>query len=349
MTHAQFLRIKKLNGKAIIKVASRHNHREILAELGVTQDSHIDPRRTVLNSVLRGPDTAAGVASLAQALLDNAGVKKLRKDAVRALEIIFSLPPESTIDHQRYFEDSTQWAERYFQVPVVSAIIHLDEAAPHCHVLLLPLVHGRMIGSDLMGSRATLQAMLSDFHAQIGQGYGLARQVAQKPLSAEIRRQAIDSAFNTLEANSGLNTALLRVLLEAHVNNPEPLMLALGLEMPKAKVKGTFVGIMTKPCKPEKKHKPIGFSDNNPIGFVGIGPTEKHQTLCSVGFADSAPQISPDIEQQTDDAGVDYIRERDADASSDCWDGECGEFIKPAVKTSNKHQVVEAVRLALGG
>ncbi len=151
--HTQFLRIKKLTGKTIIYLAAKHNHREILAEIGAAQGGHIDLSRVGFNYVLRGLDTAHGVAGMAQSLLDNAGVKTLRKDAVRALEIIFSLPPDSAIDHARYFEDSTQWAEQYFQAPVISAVVHLDEAAPHCHVLVLPLVYGRMVGSDLMGSR----------------------------------------------------------------------------------------------------------------------------------------------------------------------------------------------------
>jgi hypothetical protein len=160
--HAQFLRIKKLTGKAIIEVAARHNHREILAELGASPDGHIDPTRVELNCVLRGHSTAAAVASEAQSLMDAAGVKSLRKDAVRGLEIVFSLPLDSGIDHDRFFNDSVQWAGQYFAAPVISAIVHNDESAPHCHVLLLPLVDGRMIGSELVGGRAKLQALQAD-------------------------------------------------------------------------------------------------------------------------------------------------------------------------------------------
>lgn len=136
MTHHQFLRIKKLTGKAIIQAAAKHNHREILAEMGAAQGGHIDPLRTSGNIVLRGCDTAAGVASVAQSLMDSADVKPLRKDAVRVLEIIFSLPPEPQLI---FFDDATAWVEQYFAAPVISAIFHHDEAEPHCHVLLLPV------------------------------------------------------------------------------------------------------------------------------------------------------------------------------------------------------------------
>ena len=261
MTHVQFLRIKKLTGKAIIEVAARHNHREILAELGAGSAEHIDPARVRLNRVLRGHGTAAGVASYAKTLMDAAGIKATRKDAVRALEVIFSLPSDSSIDHDRFFNESIQWAGKYFAVPVISAIVHNDEAAPHCHVLLLPLVDGRMVGSDLMGGRAKLLAMQADYNAQVGQRHGLARQAAQKRASAATRKQAMERALAVLEANSGLSTAVLLALLAPHVNDPAPLLLALGLVTPVTTTfKSDFVKMMTKPCKPEK---PIGFESRN--------------------------------------------------------------------------------------
>ncbi|MBC7676751.1 MAG: plasmid recombination protein, partial [Rhodoferax sp.] len=213
VTHVQFLRIKKLTGKAIIEVAARHNCREILAELGAAPGSRIDPARVGLNRVLRGGETAAAVASQAQTLMDTAEVRPLKRTAVLALEIIFSLAPQSSIDHDIFFNESVRWAEQYFAVPVISAIVHNDEAAPHCHVLLLPLVDGRMIGSDLMGGRAKLQALQADFHTQVGQRHGLTRQAAQKRLSAATRKEAIDSAFDVLEANGGLSAAVLLALL----------------------------------------------------------------------------------------------------------------------------------------
>jgi hypothetical protein len=290
MTHVQFLRIKKLTGKAIIEVAARHNHREILAELGAASGAHIDPTRVRFNRILRGHGTAAGVASHAKTLMDTADIKALRKDAVRALEVIFSLPADSSIDHDRFFNESVQWAEEHFAVPIISAIVHNDEAAPHCHVLLLPLVDGRMVGSDLMGGRAKLLAMQADFQVQVGQRHGLTRQVAQKRTSAAIRKQAMERAFDVLEANSGLDTPVLRALLAPHASDPAPLLLALGLAMPApTAVKSEFVKMMTKPCKPEK---PIGFGKSKPAGFDGRPAFENEQTLSCVGFDKFAPPFA---------------------------------------------------------
>lgn len=386
MTHAQFLGIKKLTGKAIIEVAARHNCREILAEIGAAPGSRIDPARVELNRVLRGHSTAAAVASEAKALMDAAGVKTLRKDAVRALEIIFSLPPESSIDCDRFFSESVQWAGQYFAAPVISAIVHNDEATPHCHVLLLPLVNGRMVGSDLMGGRAKLQAMQADFYAQIGQRYGLARQTAQKRPSAATRKQAIDSSFDVLEANSGLSASVLLALLAPHADDPAPLLLALGLTMPTPPAKGSFVAMMTKPCKQEK---PIGFGERKPIGFDGSAAPGNEQTLSCVGFVNSPPSFPPPNEPQTSastsppepatttastcvtaasaadteplhadhpaaaddtDEPVDRItHERNSDLRADEWNPGTGEFvaIQPTSGTIHKAIAAASVRMVL--
>jgi len=382
MTHAQFLRIKKLTGKAIIEVAARHNHREILAELGAASGGHIDPARVGLNCVLRGHITAAAVASEAQALMDDAGVKPLKRTAVLALEIIFSLPPQSSIDHDRFFDESVQWAERYFAVPVISAIVHNDEAAPHCHVLLLPLVDGRMIGSDLMGGRAKLQALQADFHAQVGQRHGLTRQAVQKRPSAATRQQAIDSAFDVLEANSALSAAVLLALLVPHLNDPAPLLLALGLTMPaeKMKPKDTFIGIMTRPCTPEPK--PIGIGKRNPIGIDDSNTPKNELSLSCVGIGFSAPSFPAPAEPQTsastpppaaatttasaadteppqadqpaatddtDKPADRFTRERDSDHCADEWNPDTGEWITPKpAKPPHKANAAAAVRVAFG-
>lgn len=301
MTHAHFLRMKGLKGKAIIVTAAKHNLREILAELDGNQGAVIDPSRTPLNCILRGPATAAGVASEARALMATAGIATLRKDALRGLEIIFSLPADTTVDQRAFFDDALSWAEQWFSVPVLSAIVHNDEAAPHCHVILLPLVDGRMRGSELMGNRMKIMAMQGDFQARVGQRYGLARQAAPARPSAAHRQQAIDAALAVLEANSGLHAGLLRVLLEPHKANPEPLLLALGIAMPAVKPKtkraDTFAGIMTRPCKPERK--PIGVARSKPIGFVSDSMPKSEQPLSCVGVAEVAALKSTDYQHQT--------------------------------------------------
>ena len=289
---AQFLSIQKLKSSGIIQLAARHNLREIQAEYGINSDGRINHKRVALNIVLRGADTALGVAGEAQRLMTAAGLKPLRKDAVMGLEVLASLPPNSNIDEPDFFNDFVSWAEAYFKAPILSAIIHNDEEAPHCHILLLPLVDGRMVGSDLMGGRAQLKAMQADFYLKVGQRHGLASPTRQKRPSAAVCREAIEIAFNILEANSELQEHVIRALLKPHCNDPTQLFKDMGWKLPKSKPKKSFVEIMTKPCRPEKH---IGLENKNPIGFGAEQESEnepnKEQTLSCVGFQITEPVI----------------------------------------------------------
>ena len=353
MTQTAFLSIKKLTKKDIILVAAKHNHREIVAEYGAAKDGHINPLRKGDNVVLRGLDTASDVAEMAQSLMNNAGVKRLRKDAVRALEIIFSLPPTSQIDQQQFFNDAIKWIEQYFNAPVISAIIHNDEAAPHCHVLVLPLVCGRMIGSELMGNKPKLKAMQADFYGKVAQGYGFARHVAHKHLSATIRRQAIDAAHTELKARGYHDQALLRVLLEPHFNDPASIMLALGLETPTTPAKTPVNAAPEKPMPEQTKpigfenSKPIGFEENNAVVSGDSAPLGNHQTLSCVGFCDSAKLIPVYTETQQEPIQDDYTRQRDVDQPANYWDESQGEFIAPPIKTPRKPMVIATGNAAL--
>lgn len=331
MEYAQVLRVKKLKGHGIINVAARHNLRETQAEIGA--DSHIDACKSSTNIVLKGAGRAAGVAAEAVRLLEIAKVKPLRKDAVRALEIIFSLPPCSGITERDFFTDSVAWAERFFEVPVLSAVTHNDEAAPHCHIILLPLFGGRMIGSALVGSRARLQAMQADFHAKVGQTYGLKRGTPTTRYSRSARALAADGIVTALRRNKNsfddpaIRDGLRDVLAESM---PAHSMKLLKLDLPEIRTPKpkTFASIMTQ-NKPERKNK-------KPIGFAIATSAQKEQSLSCGGFQ-SKTHAQPDDE---------YTRELDIEPS-ECWDGETGAFIRPTSRTKATSAEVDRVRVAI--
>ena len=326
-----FLSIKKLKGKGIIRTAMKHNLRELQAELGA--DSHIDATRTALNTVMAGAVTSGGVSDLAGSLMLDAGVGALRKDAVRGLELVVSLPPASRINPAVFFADAVAWAQGFFALPVLSAVAHHDEAMPHCHIVLLPLIEGRMKGSDLVGDRTRLQAMQTSFYEQVGQRHGLTRPKPPRRITAATRLKSASIILTTLQSDPALMDAprIESALLMALARDPEPLLASLGLSVPHPpKIAKSFVEIMTKPCKAEK---PIGFaSRSNPIGF-GDRVTEKEQTLSCVGFAIPKPPISsakpsesalPEAQPPDPD---DYQRIRDDNQEAGQWDSDTGEFI----------------------
>ncbi len=324
---AAYLNIKKLKGAGKVLAAARHNLREIQAELGAV--GHIDPSKTGLNRVMAGPGDAAAVARQAE----QETPPKLRKDAVRGLEVVISLPPGQARDSMAFFSDGLAWVRGYFAVPVLSAVAHHDEAEPHLHVLLLPLKNGRMAGSDLVGNRARLRDMQSAFHQAVASRYGLTRPVATRRPSKAFRDAAAAKVIDVLStAPECLSQPNVRLALtEAIAHDPDALMTALGLTLPAQKPKRTksFVEIMTSPTQAKAKRKPIGFVKHpSPIGFEPDTAHKNDEPYLCVGFAHSTPENEPS-----------YIRTRD-DQDAHLWDSEQGKFRsapKPTVTTSRHH------------
>ena len=99
---APYVAMKKLTGSGIIRTAAKHNLRELQAEVGA--NSHIDAMRMGSNIILTGPPSAAEIVALSEQLMVEAGAQIKRKDAVRGIEIVFSLPPETKIDPDAILE-----------------------------------------------------------------------------------------------------------------------------------------------------------------------------------------------------------------------------------------------------
>jgi hypothetical protein len=185
MSNVFFLRIEKLTPKGIIRTAARHNLREMYRYK--TPPISIDPSKSHLNMILRGASTAQGVNAYANQLMKNAGITKVRSNGVRCIEVIFSLPFNTQLDVFEYFSKCVVWAGRYFSGDenILSAIVHLDQAHPHCHVLLLPIKNSRLRGSEMFGKRANLFAMHQNFEKEVTSKYQLKTATNQATTAAK--------------------------------------------------------------------------------------------------------------------------------------------------------------------
>lgn len=330
--------IGRIYGPGGVRAAAKHNLREIAAEIGA--DSHIDVERIGDNFILRGRNGAADVALEAKASMEKAGVTKVRKNAVMALELLFMLPSHTSIDQREYFERATSWAEAYFAVPVLSSIVHLDESAPHCHVLMLPLVNGKMNGSDLHGGKAKLWAMQKSFHQEISANYGFVRQEPRKRASVTSRAAAMKQLRNYFQTTSKMSPGAIQALLMPHAQDPHTLLQALGITaQPLRSAPKSFVEIMTAPCEPERRnasqHKVIHGArtinaeeprDSIPYTCVGKGsplgvslPVE-NVALPSSQSALTANSVGQAGEQQADEhQGTGSARSNLSDAIASLW------------------------------
>lgn len=266
----QFVRVEKLKGADKIEVAAKHNLRKLRGGKGGYNG--IDCRRTPLNYILFGANDFAEIVSVAQSLMDEAGIKSLRKDAVRAVEAVISLPPNSNVESKSFFSDSLDWVRDYFAVPVISAVVHCDQTNLHCHILIIPIVKGRMVGSKLVGNKQKLQSMHVDFNQRVGQRHGLTHQPrGLHPVASELHLSCHD-ILETIKAHPKRlgEPELCNAILDAFSYNRAAILSAL---------KSNTLDI-----------NPIGFEaplatqhEINPIGFSDTSTERELQSLSCVG------------------------------------------------------------------
>lgn len=208
--------------------AARHNLREIQAELGAR--GHIDPRRITDNVILAGPATSAEIQALAADLLALVDTSKLKRDHVQAIEIVFSLHPGSPVEPMAYFAKCLEWLRVAVPLPVLLAVVHMDEAAPHAHVLLLPVKDGRHVGGAL-NTRPNLKQLRESFFTHVAGPAGLKRDGAK--VRGIVKQWAVAAVLARCEvmgmpAAMGPLWADYRASIEREPTAP---MLALGIDV----------------------------------------------------------------------------------------------------------------------
>ena len=313
--------LSKVGGRkpCTLDSAAKHNKRELASELEAR--GRIDGDRVGLNYRIAGATDAAGVVALAARLMAiiNTSPDKMRRDYCQAVEIVFSLPPTTTIDAAQYFADCVAWCrERFGADNILSADVHLDESAPHCHALIAPIHDGRWVGSSLI-DRTNTQALRESFEREVAAVYGLRM---MDRLTGRRKSDAVAMVLAHIEKHERavIASPLWQPLRQAIERNPAPFVACLGLELTDrtpAKQK-TMAQIFTSPGKGAKretlhlpKPNPIGIAASakpvNPIGIdrhlsvtkpatanpIGIeNRAEKHQSLSCVGIGFSKQRIA---------------------------------------------------------
>ncbi|MES2362384.1 MAG: plasmid recombination protein [Pseudomonadota bacterium] len=239
-----FFRVGTVSGSTLnrrkpstLLVAAQHNHREIQAELGA--DSHIDATRSHLNHTIAGHSTAAEVVAQANARLARAGIKveSLRKDHVQAVELLFSLSPETEVNTIEYFSKCVAWAAKQFgEDNVLSAVIHHDEDAPHCHLLLLPLINNTMVGGRQIDQRH-LPPLRSSFAKSVALPAGLRMPSARLRGNARAHGDRLVNRHIEDHDDPVLGSKLWPIFRNIIRSDPAIFMDALNLEIP-VRIKG---------------------------------------------------------------------------------------------------------------
>ena len=223
-----------INSIKQLKASFRHNRREIQKELGA--HSHIDAQKVCLNYTLSEP---VKTDDLIQRVKDSIEVhekqtgRRIRRDAVLAIEVLFSLPvARADIKTDEYFKDCIAWTiEQFSPASVLTTDVHLDEAAPHMHVILSCVTPGRLIGSRIKGNKTRYHERTEHFFHNVAFKYGLNRPL-HKLLKVDRQRLAKDVILHVENSRDPMTQSLHYGLIRATIQeDPAPFAMNLGIEI----------------------------------------------------------------------------------------------------------------------
>lgn len=248
---AAYLALKSLSKSAAHPlVAMRHNLREIAAEMGAA--SHIDPHRTQLNQVIHGRNSSQGIERTRSWVLNYLKMAKSRKNAVHAIEIVVSIPPQATINQLAFFISARDWLKANYGGLMIHAVIHNDEEAPHMHALILPIVNKRLQGNALMGNRNRFIQLQRDFYDEVCAPFGFDK---PKPKSKSSQKSAAQAVIDSIAQKPYLwmQAEFQEAVISCIYKNPIAFYKFVGFEQ--NRMVNEFTRIMTQKVKAEPSLK----------------------------------------------------------------------------------------------
>ena len=214
-------------------VAAKHNLRDHQAVHGAREN--ICLALSHRNKVLHGPTTPDAVEGLAQSLKMKYAIpkRKLRKDHVRALEFVISVRGDSGVDEMAYFKTSVGWLIKIFgKEMLLSAVVHYDEAEPHMHAFVLPIIDGQYMGGEPI-DKSNLPKLIKRFANEVGRYYGFSFEPKVR-LNADQRAAAFNLVIDHLERENdpAISSSIWSGVLKQLMVDPQEFLTILGLPVP---------------------------------------------------------------------------------------------------------------------
>lgn len=165
----EVMHMKKIKSKAGLVGLLKHNFRERVP-------SNADPERLKTNNYI---GSTSGALERYSELLP----EKVRKNAVHAVAIVMSGGPEwfekaTKKDIEKWKKLSLEWVTEKFggRENLLCAAAHFDEKTPHMHVIMMPVVDGKLNARAVMGgSKYRMRELQDDFHEKVGKPLGMER------------------------------------------------------------------------------------------------------------------------------------------------------------------------------
>ena len=134
----------------------------------------------------------------------------IRKDAVRAIELVVTMSNADSINAKAWIQDNVNFVRETFgNESFLSCRLDMDESTPHLHFYICPLVHKsdglHLCAKHYIGSRAAMIA-LQDKYASAMKKHGLCRgdNVKQQHIDtgkfwAKIEQEVIDKITQDIQ------------------------------------------------------------------------------------------------------------------------------------------------------
>jgi N-dimethylarginine dimethylaminohydrolase len=175
------LRVAKIKTQAHAVAATGHNYRQAQHPHAIAnadpQAPH--PNREYINHEQKD------YWSLLEARIQEAGVKRIRSDSVRGMEVILTGSSEGFIrgqDGRAVDYSKSKWAgdnlrflqEKFGAKNIVSFTLHQDEKTPHIHAVLAPITEKNTLSADKLFNPASLRQLQTEY-AQAMAPHGMER------------------------------------------------------------------------------------------------------------------------------------------------------------------------------
>jgi len=165
--------------KSMQGIIRRYSHN--VRKEGENQKGHIDSERTKNNVELIGlPKDVHSPAEFFKkriSELDYYKTHHIRKNAILCQEIVLGygmdgLPEDFSVS--KWAKQSEQYLKDiYGEENIISAVVHMDESAPHIHALVMPIVNGKLSARQVTGDRNGLRALHTRYYEDYMKECGL--------------------------------------------------------------------------------------------------------------------------------------------------------------------------------
>lgn len=191
--------ICRIEKRKLGSVTPINNHHERLKEKYKSNED-IDPERTHLSYHLVQPEGKYRDKTLER--IKEVGAKR-RKDSVVLQDVLITASPEwidakSYEEQVEYFDHAFDFiASRYGRDNILSAVVHMDEAHPHMHLVFVPITpEGKLSSKTLMGGPKGMEKLQDDFHEHMSRKYpdltrGISKKITKRRhISPQMYKQA---------------------------------------------------------------------------------------------------------------------------------------------------------------